>query len=82
MKKQIAESLGSRLKKAATETEISMLLTEGEGFKYASNATRNKWKRLAEVRKKVLLTPAPAPAPKAVTPKVVTSQSKSVKPRK
>lgn len=45
------ESLGSRLKKAATQEELSALVGEGAGYQFASPATRRKWERVITAKK-------------------------------
>lgn len=59
MPKTNTVSLSSRLKVAKDEKEIVALLQEAESFTYASDKTRRRWKRIANVRRSFLSNPTP-----------------------
>lgn len=45
-------SLLSRIRAAKSVDEVNTLLVEGEGYKFASASTRNRWRKAAEAAKK------------------------------
>lgn len=44
----------SRIKCATSAAEVDALIEEGDGYKYASDRTRNRWRRKAKKRKEEL----------------------------
>lgn len=46
--------LKEQIQEAGSITEVDALLLKGNGYKYASNSTRSKWKRLGAARIKEL----------------------------
>lgn len=50
------ESYGlcDRIRQARNGTELSLLLLEGRGYQFASESTRRRWKKIAELRMEFL----------------------------
>lgn len=48
------QGIGDRIRRATSAAEVDALVEEGAGYKYASDRTRNRWRRKAKKRKEEL----------------------------
>lgn len=46
--------LCDRIRQARNGTELSLLLLEGRSYQFAAEATRRRWKKIAELRMEFL----------------------------